>query len=100
MVIWFHVWQDRVRDLMGVAHLKWFDYPLSVALSLIVLFAVVEIGQLIRSDGDLVSRLAGPGARFDGSCAPEMVRLPTVRRAVVDRTVRSGRDRPAHQIGW
>ena len=48
MVIWFHVWQDRVRDLMGVAHLKWFDYPLSAALSLIVLFAVVEIGQLIR----------------------------------------------------
>jgi uncharacterized membrane protein len=48
MVIWFHVWQDRVRDLMGVAHLKWFDYPLATALSLIVLFAVVEIGQLIR----------------------------------------------------
>ncbi|MGO9030794.1 alpha/beta hydrolase [Mycobacterium sp.] len=48
MVISFHVWQDRVRDLMGVAHLKWFDYPLSAALSLIVLFAVVEIGQLIR----------------------------------------------------
>src|SRR6202007_1116969 len=45
---WFHVWQDRVRDLMGVAHLKWFDYPLATALSLIVLFAVVEIGQLIR----------------------------------------------------
>jgi uncharacterized membrane protein len=48
MVIWFHVWQDRVRDLMGVAHLKWFDYPLADALSLIVLFAVVEIGQLIH----------------------------------------------------
>jgi uncharacterized membrane protein len=48
MVIWFHVWQDRVRDLMGVTHLKWFDYPLAAALSLIVLFAVVEIGQLIR----------------------------------------------------
>jgi uncharacterized membrane protein len=47
MVIWFHVWQDRVRDLMGVTHLKWFDYPLAAALSLIVLFAVVEIGQLI-----------------------------------------------------
>ena len=47
MVIWFHVWQDRVRDLMGVAHLKWFDYPLAAALSLIVLFAVVEIGQLV-----------------------------------------------------
>jgi uncharacterized membrane protein len=48
MVIWFHVWQDRVRDLMGVAHLKWIDYPLATALSLIVLFAVVEFGQLIR----------------------------------------------------
>jgi uncharacterized membrane protein len=48
MVIWFHVWQDRVRDLMGVAHLKWFNYPLAAALSLIVLFAVVEIGQLVR----------------------------------------------------
>ena len=48
MVIWFHVWQDRVRDLMGVTHLKWIDYPLATALSLIVLFAVVEIGQFIR----------------------------------------------------
>jgi len=48
MVVWFHVWQDRVRDLMGIAHLKWFDYPLATALSLIVLFAVVELGQLIR----------------------------------------------------
>jgi uncharacterized membrane protein len=48
MVIWFHVWQDHVRDLMGVTHLKWIDYPLATALSLIVLFAVVEIGQLIR----------------------------------------------------
>jgi uncharacterized membrane protein len=48
MVIWFHVWQDRVRDLMGVTHLKWFDYPLATALSLVVLFAVVEVGQFIR----------------------------------------------------
>jgi uncharacterized membrane protein len=48
MVIWFHVWQDRVRDLMGVTHLKWIDYPLATALSLLVLFAVVEFGQLIR----------------------------------------------------
>jgi uncharacterized membrane protein len=48
MVIWFHVWQDRVRDLMGVRHLTWIDYPLSTALSLLVLFAVVEVGQLIR----------------------------------------------------
>jgi uncharacterized membrane protein len=48
MIIWFHVWQDRVRDLMGVTHLKWIDYPLAAALSLLVLFGAVEVGQLIR----------------------------------------------------
>ncbi len=44
----FHVWQDRVRDLMGVEHLKWYDYPEAAILSLVVLFTFVEIGQLIR----------------------------------------------------
>ncbi len=48
MAIWFHVWQDDVRNLMGVAHLKWYDYPLTAILSVIVLFTVVEIGQAIR----------------------------------------------------
>lgn len=48
MAIWFHVWQDDVRDLMGVEHLKWYDYPLAGALSLVVLFAVVELGQFTR----------------------------------------------------
>jgi uncharacterized membrane protein len=48
MIIWFHVWQDEVRDLVGVPHLKWHDYPLAALLSIVVLFALVEIGQLIR----------------------------------------------------
>lgn len=48
MAIRFHVWQDEVRDMMGVEHLKWYDYPLTAALALIVLFSLVEIGQLIR----------------------------------------------------
>jgi uncharacterized membrane protein len=48
MAIWFHVWQDDVRNLMGVAHLKWFDYPLTVVLSVVALFTLVEIGQGIR----------------------------------------------------
>ena len=48
MAIWFHVWQDNVRNLMGVAHLKWYDYPIAGVLSLVVLFALVEIGQFIR----------------------------------------------------
>ena len=48
MAILFHSWQDDVRDLMGVEHLKWYDYPLAAVLSLVVLFTLVEIGQLIR----------------------------------------------------
>ena len=56
MAIWFHVWQDDVRDLMGVEHLKWYDYPLTAVLSVVVLFTLVEIGQLIRR---LVSFLVG-----------------------------------------
>ncbi|OBI93721.1 alpha/beta-hydrolase family protein [Mycobacterium sp. 1245805.9] len=56
MAIRFHVWQDRVRDLMGVAHLKWYDYPIAAVLSIVVLFTFVEIGQFIRW---LISFLVG-----------------------------------------
>jgi uncharacterized membrane protein len=48
MAIWFHVWQDDVRDLMGVQHLKWYDYPVAAGLSIVVLFTLVEIGQFVR----------------------------------------------------
>jgi uncharacterized membrane protein len=48
MIVWFHIWQDDVRDLVGVPHLKWHDYPLAAVLAIVVLFALVEIGQLIR----------------------------------------------------
>ena len=47
MTIWFHVWQDHVRDLMAVPRLKWHDYPLAAVLAIVVLFVLVEIGQLI-----------------------------------------------------
>ncbi|MGV0745021.1 alpha/beta hydrolase [Mycolicibacterium sp. XJ870] len=47
IIIWFHVWQDDVRDLMGVPRLKFWDHPLTAAISIVVLFALVEIGQLI-----------------------------------------------------
>ena len=61
MAIRFHVWQDDVRDLMGVEHLKWYDYPLAAALSVVVLFMLVEIGQFIRW---LVRFLVGQVDRF------------------------------------
>ncbi len=47
MVIWFHRWQDDVRDLMAVPRLAFWDYPLAAALSLLTLFVLVEIGQLV-----------------------------------------------------
>jgi uncharacterized membrane protein len=47
MIIWFHVWQDDVRDLMGVPRLKFLDHPLAAVLSIVFLFVFVEIGQLI-----------------------------------------------------
>jgi uncharacterized membrane protein len=56
MIIWFHVWQNHVRDLIGVVHLKWHDYLVAALLSLVVLFVLVEIGQLI---GRLIRFLVG-----------------------------------------
>lgn len=46
-IVWFHEWQDNVRDLMGVPRLTLGDYPLAAAISVVTLFVFVEIGQLI-----------------------------------------------------
>jgi uncharacterized membrane protein len=43
----FHVWQDEVRDLMGVPRLKWYNYPQAAIISVVTLFIFVEIGQLV-----------------------------------------------------
>ncbi len=46
-IVWFHVWQDDVRDFMGVPRLGFWDHPLTAALSLVFLFVFVELGQLV-----------------------------------------------------
>ncbi len=46
-VIGFHVWQDDVRDYMGVPRLDFWDHPLTAVLSIVFLFTFVEIGQLV-----------------------------------------------------
>ncbi len=68
MIVMFHVWQDEVRDLMGVPRLKWYNYPQAALLSVILLFVFVEIGQLI---GKLIrflvrqlNRIAPPRVSF------------------------------------
>jgi uncharacterized membrane protein len=53
-IVYFHVWQDDVRDLMGVPRLRFWDHPLTAVLSIVFLFGFVEIGQLV---GKLVSFL-------------------------------------------
>ena len=47
MIIYFHVWQDEVRDLNGVPRLGFWDHPLCAVLAILVLFIFVEIGQLL-----------------------------------------------------
>nr|WP_304439102.1 alpha/beta-hydrolase family protein [Mycobacterium sp. NAZ190054] len=47
MVVQFHDWQDDVRDLMGVPRLTLWDYPLAAVISVVTLFVLVEIGQLV-----------------------------------------------------
>ncbi|MDT5128541.1 MAG: hypothetical protein QOH54_4185 [Mycobacterium sp.] len=46
-IVWFHVWQDEIRDFMGVPRLAFWDHPLTGVLSIVVLFAFVELGQLV-----------------------------------------------------
>ncbi len=71
MIIYFHTWQDEVRDLNGVPRMGFWDHPLTAVLSIVVLFIFVEIGQLI---GKLVRFLVRQLNRF----AP-----PRVSRVVV-----------------
>jgi uncharacterized membrane protein len=47
MIIYFHVWQDEVRDLNGVSRMGFWDHPLTAGLSIVFLFIFVEIGQLV-----------------------------------------------------
>ncbi|ART68543.1 hypothetical protein BTO20_08105 [Mycobacterium dioxanotrophicus] len=61
MIVYFHVWQDEVRDFMGVPRLTFWDHPLTAVLSVVLLFVFVEIGQLI---GRLVRFLVRQLNRF------------------------------------
>ena len=60
-IIYFHVWQDDVRDYMGVPRLGFWDHPLTALLSIVFLFVFVEIGQLV---GRLVRFLVRQLERF------------------------------------
>lgn len=61
MIVYFHIWQDEVRDLNGVPRMGFWDHPLTAALSIVTLFVLVEVGQLI---GRLVRFLVRQLERF------------------------------------
>ncbi|MCV7430913.1 alpha/beta hydrolase [Mycolicibacterium bacteremicum] len=46
-IVYFHVWQDDIRDLMGVPRLGFWDHPLTAVLAIVFLFLFVELGQLV-----------------------------------------------------
>ena len=70
-ILYFHYWQNHVRDLFGVPRLQWFNYPQAAVLAILFLFVFVEIGQLI---GRLVRFLA----RQLGRVAPPRVSFVVV----------------------
>uniref|UniRef100_UPI0038CDC7BC alpha/beta hydrolase n=1 Tax=Mycolicibacterium arenosum TaxID=2952157 RepID=UPI0038CDC7BC len=55
-IVYFHHWQDDVRDFMGVPRLTFWEHPQTALLALLFLFVFVEIGQLV---GKLVRFLTG-----------------------------------------
>jgi uncharacterized membrane protein len=67
-IVYFHYWQDHVRDLFGVDRLKWYEYIQAGVLAVVLVFVFIEFGQLI---GRLVrflvrqlSRVAPPRVSF------------------------------------
>jgi uncharacterized membrane protein len=76
-IIYFHVWQDDVRDFMGVPRLGFWDHPLTAVLALVFLFGFVEIGQLV---GKLVHFL---DRHLDRVAPPRVSRVVTVALLLV-----------------
>jgi uncharacterized membrane protein len=89
-VVYFHYWQDHVRDLFGVPRLKWYNYIQAAVLSVVLLFVFVEIGQLfgrlVRFLVRQLSRVAPPRVSF----VVTMVVLLSVGIAVLNGVVVRG----------
>ena len=67
-IVYFHYWQDHVRDLFGVDRLKWYEYIQAGVLAVVLLFVFIEFGQLIgrlvRFLARQLSRVAPPRVSF------------------------------------
>ena len=97
-IIWFHVWQDDVRDFMGVPRLGFWDHPLTAVLSL-------RLPVRLRRDrpaGRQIGAFPGPpaGSRRAAAGFGGGRRRPAARadRRAAQRRRGAGRDGRAQQV--
>ncbi len=89
-IVYFHSWQDHVRDLFGVPRLKWFNYPQAAILAVVLLFVFVEIGQLFGRLVRFLSRQLGRVAPPRVSFVVTMVLLLSLSIALLNGVVVRG----------
>ncbi|MGB6244080.1 alpha/beta hydrolase [Gordonia sp. (in: high G+C Gram-positive bacteria)] len=80
MFYWYARWQDELRDLMGVDHLSWTAYPITVIVAVIAFALLLGLGQawgaLVRSLSRRMSRRIPP--RISGIVAATAMVVVTV----------------------
>jgi uncharacterized membrane protein len=89
-VVYFHYWQDHVRDLFGVPRLKWYNYIQAAVLSVVLLFVFVEVGQLIGRLVRFLTRQLGRVAPPRVSFVATVIVLLSVGIAVLNGVVVRG----------
>ncbi len=89
-VVYFHYWQDHVRDLFGVPRLKWYNYIQAAVLSVVLLFVFVEVGQLIGRLVRFLTRQLGRVAPPRVSFVVTVIVLLSVGIAVLNGVVVRG----------
>ncbi|WP_414122106.1 alpha/beta hydrolase [Corynebacterium nuruki] len=78
VMLWrFRLWQDEVRDLVGVGHLTWTAYPVTVVVAVAVFLLLVLLGQ---GWGKLVRTLY---AGFTRVVPPRIARVSAIAVMVV-----------------
>ena len=90
MIVWVHLWQNELRDLIGVPRLAWYNYPQAGLLAIVVLFVLVEIGQLVRRVTRLLVRQLDRVAPPRVSAVVVVTLLVTLTVTILNGVVVSG----------
>ncbi|WP_231706478.1 MULTISPECIES: alpha/beta hydrolase [Tsukamurella] len=77
VVLFFDVWQTRLRDLMEVEYLRFVDYLEIGVLSVVLLYVFVEVGKGVRT---LVRWIAG---KLGAYCPPRVAAVVAVGLVLV-----------------